>query len=376
MPAPAQRAPTHPVIPSAQDEERSEADRGAARLSPSPSSSVPSDPSVLIRGESSPSAPPPASVIIPNWNGLRLLRPCLDALRCQTLPGCEVIVVENASTDGSREALAAEYPEVRVLAQERNLGFAAGCNVGIRAARGRAIVLLNNDVEVAPDWLAELTAALERHPEAGAVASRMMSHADRDVLNGAGDLYRVDGTPDSRGVWQPYGPPYDREAEVFGASGGAVAYRREMLEEIGPFEERFFMWCEDVDLAWRARLAGWAAVYAPRAVCYHHGSATGGGALSSYYVGRNTIWVIARNYPGGLLRKHARAVLGAQWRIARDALRAWRGAAARARLRGQLVGLFTAWRWIGHRRRLLARRRADDAAIEAVLDPVVERESP
>ncbi|NLD73068.1 MAG: glycosyltransferase family 2 protein, partial [Chloroflexi bacterium] len=135
---------------------------------------MPSDPSVLIRGESSPSAPPPASVIIPNWNGLRLLRPCLDALRRQTLPGCEVIVVENASTDGSREALAAEYPEVRVLAQERNLGFAAGCNVGIRAARGRAIVLLNNDVEVAPDWLAELTAALERHPEAGAVASRMM----------------------------------------------------------------------------------------------------------------------------------------------------------------------------------------------------------
>lgn len=313
-------------------------------------------------------ATPRVSVIIPNWNGLRLLRPCLEALRRQTVADREVIVVENASTDGSREALAAEYPEVRVLAQETNLGFAAGCNAGIRAARGRVIALLNNDVEAEPDWLAELLAALERHPRAGAVASRMMSHADRTLLNAAGDLYRADGTPDSRGVWQAYGPPFDAEVEVFGASGGAVAYRREMLEDVGLFEERFFMWCEDVDLAWRARLAGWKTVYAPRAVVYHHMSATGGGPLSSYYVGRNTLWVIARNYPGALLRKHWRAVAGAQWRIARDALRAWRGAAARARLRGQLAGLLTAWRWLGHRRRLLAGRRVDDATIEALLD--------
>ena len=128
-------------------------------------------------------ATPRVSVIIPNWNGLRLLRPCLDALRRQTVADREVIVVENASTDGSRETLAAEYPEVRVLAQETNLGFAAGCNAGIRAARGRVIALLNNDVEAEPDWLAELLAALERHPRAGAVASRMMSHADRTLLN-------------------------------------------------------------------------------------------------------------------------------------------------------------------------------------------------
>lgn len=311
---------------------------------------------------------PRASVIIPNWNGLRLLRPCLRSLAGQTLADHEVIVVDNASTDGSAEALAAEFPAVRVLRQERNLGFAGGCNAGIRAARGEVVVLLNNDIEAEPDWLAELLAALDRHPRAGAAASRMMSWADREVLNAAGDLYRASGLPDSRGVWQRYGPPWNEETPVFGASGGAVAYRREMLAETGLFDERFFMYCEDVDLAWRGQLLGWGAVYAPRAVVYHHMSATGGGPLSSYYVGRNTLWVIARNYPTGLLRRNGRAILGAQWQIARDALRAWRGAAARARLRGQLAGLLTAWRWLPYRRALLSRRRADDAAIAALLD--------
>ncbi|HUS79834.1 MAG TPA: glycosyltransferase family 2 protein [Armatimonadota bacterium] len=311
---------------------------------------------------------PRASVIIPNWNGLRLLRPCLDSLRRQTLADHEVIVVDNASTDGTVEALATEYPEVRVMRLERNLGYSGGCNAGIRAARGRVVVLLNNDVEAEPDWLGELLAALDRHPQAGAAASRMMSRADRDVLNAAGDLFRANGLPDSRGVWQRYGPPWDAEALVFGASGGAAAYRREMLDAIGLLEERFFMWCEDVDLAWRAQLLGWGTVYAPRAVVYHRMSATGGGPLSSYYVGRNTVWVLARNYPTGLLRRHWRAVLAAQWRIARDALRAWRGASARARLRGQIVGLLTAGRWLPYRRALLSRRRADDAAIAALLD--------
>ncbi|NLD44501.1 MAG: glycosyltransferase family 2 protein [Chloroflexi bacterium] len=257
-------------------------------------------------------AAPRASVIIPNWNGLRLLRPCLTSLARQTLADHEVVVVDNASTDGSAEAVAAEFPAVRVLRQERNLGFAGGCNAGIRAARGEVIVLLNNDIEAEPDWLAELLAALDRHPRAGAAASRMMSWADREVLNAAGDLYRASGLPDSRGVWQRYGPPWNEEAPVFGASGGAVAYRREMLAETGLFDERFFMYCEDVDLAWRGQLLGWGAVYAPRAVVYHHMSATGGGPLSSYYVGRNTLWVIARNYPPGLLRRNRRAILGAQ----------------------------------------------------------------
>jgi len=314
-----------------------------------------------------PAGQPAASVIIPNWNGLHLLRPCLDSLRAQTMSNHEVIVVDNASTDGSVETLRREYPEVRVLPQEVNRGFSGGCNAGIRAARAEILVVLNNDVEAEPGWLQALADGLDRHPDAGAAASRMMSHSRRDILNSAGDVYRVDGTPDSRGVWQPYGPPYDRETLVFGACGGAAAYRAEMLGDIGVFEERFFMYCEDIDLAWRAQLAGWHIVYVPDAVVYHHMSATGGGPLSSYYVGRNTLWVIARNYPTALLRKHWRQIVRAQGRIALDAMRNWRGAAARARLRGQIVGFASSVRWLPYRRRLMRDRRVDEAYIESIL---------
>ena len=309
-----------------------------------------------------------ASVIIPNWNGLALLRPCLDTLRQQTLDAYEIIVVDNASSDDSVAVLQRDYPEVRTIALSENLGYSGGCNAGIRAARGEIVVLLNNDIEAEPDWLAELVAALDRHPEAGFAASRMMIHTDRQRLNAAGDIYRRNGTPDSRGVRELYGSPYDEEVLVFGACGGAAAYRASMLEDIGLLDERFFMYCEDVDLSWRAQLAGYRCVYAPKAVVYHHMSATGGGALSSYYVGRNTLWVIALNYPGKLLRHNLGAICGEQWHITSDALKAWRGASARARLRGQFVGFFTQLRWCAERRRRLRSRRVDDAYIASILD--------
>jgi GT2 family glycosyltransferase len=314
------------------------------------------------------STTPRVSVIIPNWNGVRLLRPCLDALRRQTYTNHEVIVVDNASTDGSLAVLRDEYPEVRVVALPSNRGFAGGCNAGIAAARGQFIVTTNNDTEAEPGWLAALVAALDRHPEAGSAAARIMLYDRRDTLHSAGDLFRRDGIPDSRGVWQPYAPPYDRECYVFGGCGGATMYRRAMLEQVGLFEETFFMYCEDVDLNWRAQLAGWKCIYVPDAIIYHHLSATGGGPLSSYYVGRNTLWVLVRNYPSDLWRRHWRAIVGSQWRIARDALRAWRGAAARARLRGQVAGLASALRWRRTRRAIQAGRRVSSAYLESILD--------
>jgi len=128
------------------------------------------------------------------------------------------------------------------------------------------------------------------------------------------------------------------------------------------------MYCEDVDLNWRAQLAGWKCIYVPDAVVYHRLSATGGGTLSSYYVGRNTLWVLARDYPADLWRRHWRAVVGAQWRIARDALKAWRGAAARARLRGQMAGLMGLLRWRRARRAIQAGRRVSEDYIASILD--------
>lgn len=316
---------------------------------------------------SSASGAPRVSVIIPTYNGLALLRPCLDSLRRQTYRDFEVLVVDNASGDGTVEALRRDYPEVRVLALSTNGGYTVGCNEGVRAARGELLVMLNNDTEAEAGWLSALVDALERHPEAGSAASRMMIYSDRTKIHSAGDLYRVNGMPNSRGVWQPYGPPFDQEAFVFGACGGAAMYRRAMIEEIGGFEERFFMYCEDVDLNWRAQLAGWKCIYVPDAVVYHHLSATGGGKLASYYVGRNTLWVIARNYPATLLRRYWRQIVAAQWVVTRSALRAWRGTAARARLRGQLAGLLTCWRWIGARRSIQAHRQVSSEYIESIL---------
>lgn len=311
---------------------------------------------------------PRVSIVIPNWNGLHLLRPCLNSLACQKCPGgYEVVVVDNGSTDGSVAALEADYPWVRIVAERVNRGFAGGTNIGFAAARGELLVALNNDTEVEPDWLDHLVAALDRHPEAGMAASRMMVFSQPGILHSAGDIFGVDGIPNSRGVWQPFGPPFDAETYVFGACGGAALYRRELLDRVGSFDEQFFMYCEDVDLNWRAQLAGYRCIYAPDAVVHHHISASGGGRLSSFYVGRNTLWVLARNLPAALLRRHWRVILRAQWRIAVDAARSWRGVAARSRLRGQAVGLLTWPRWIGHRRRLLARSCVSLAYLESLL---------
>ena len=143
-----------------------------------------------------------------------------------------------------------------------------------------------------------------------------------------------------------------------------------MLDEVGLFDESFFMYCEDVDLNWRSQLAGWRCWYTPQAVVYHKLSATGGGPLASYYTGRNTLWVVAKNYPGTLLRWYWRAIMRAQWSVARDALRAWRGEAARARLRGQLAGLLGWPKMARARRAIQSARRVPDASIEALLHPV------
>lgn len=311
---------------------------------------------------------PRASVIIPNWNGARFLPTCLDALRRQTFRDAEIIVVDNASRDESLSLLREQYPEVRVIALEQNRGFAGGVNAGIRAARGEIVVLLNNDTEAAPGWLEALVRALDTHPDCGMAASKMLLFDRRSHIHSAGDSFRTDGLPANRGVWQEDLGQYDREEYVFGGCGGAVAYRRRMLEQIGLLDEGFFLSCEDVDLAWRAQLAGWRCIYVPDAVVYHHLSATGGGPISSFYTGRNTIWVLAKDLPGPLWHRHWRAIVRAQLRIAMEAARAFRGAAARARLRGQLAGLIGLPRVLGQRRAVQATRRVSIEYLESILE--------
>jgi GT2 family glycosyltransferase len=313
-----------------------------------------------------------ASIVIPNWNGAQHLRTCLDSLRVQTYPELEIIVADNGSTDGSLALLAREYADVAVVALGKNLGFAGACNAGIRTSRGEFILLLNNDTEAHARWVQEVVGAFDRHPEAGIVASKMLLFDRRDVFHAAGDLYRRDGTPGNRGVWRRDEGQFQTEEMVFGANGGSAAYRRTMLNEIGLLDVDFFYSCEDVDLAWRAQLAGWRCVYAPRAVVYHKLSATGGGTTASFYDGRNMLYVLAKDYPAELWRSDWPAIVRAQLRITLQALRAWRGEAARARIRGQIAGLAGLARMLRKRREAQGARVVSREYIESILSAVDE----
>ena len=315
---------------------------------------------------------PVASIIIPNWNGRRHLATCLTSLRRQTMTNFEVIVVDNASSDGSQEFIRQNYPEVVLLELPENRGFTGACNAGYEISTGEFIILLNNDTEADRGWLAAVLDAFERCPQVGSVASKILLFDRRDHLHTAGDFYRFDGIPGNRGVWQKDRGQYDIEQPVFSACGGAAAYRRELIEQIGFLDEDFYFSCEDVDMGWRTQLAGWEVLYVPTAIVYHKLKATGGSVVGSYYDGRNFLYLIWKNYPSSLFWKNWRSILRTQLVITWDALRAWRGEAARARLRGQLAGLLGLFKMLPKRRAIQANRRLSDDSLASVLTPVDE----
>jgi GT2 family glycosyltransferase len=315
---------------------------------------------------------PSVSILIPHWNGRHHLDDCLNSLRRQSFTDFELILVDNGSTDGSQEYVRRCYPEVRLIELGENRGFTGACQAGYAVARGELILLLNNDTEAEEGWLAAVTQAFNSHPHVGMVASKMLLFDRRDHFHTAGDFYRLNGIPGNRGVWQKDGGQYDQEEIVFSACGGAAAYRRTMLAEIGFLDDDFYFSCEDVDMGWRANLAGWQVLYVPTAVVYHKLKATGGSVTGSYYDGRNFLYLIWKNYPFSLLRRHWPAIVRAQLGITLAALRAWRGKAARARLRGQVAGLWGFFKMWPKRRQVQRLRRIDDERLTAVLTPVDE----
>lgn len=279
-------------------------------------------------------------VIVPNYNGLTHLAICFDALRRQTRHAdMRVVMVDDASTDDSVAFVRANYPEVHVIVMPQNGGFVASCNAAIAVSTADFVVLLNNDTEVVPTWLAELIGALEQHPAYDIAASKLMLFDRRDVIHSAGDFYRVDGIPGNRGVWQHDASQYQDQVEVFGACAGASAYRRRVIDQLSVdgcfFDPDLIMYCEDVDLNLRARLHGLRTVFVPTAIVYHRLSATGGGVLASYYCGRNFALVWLKNMPDALLRRYIGVMIWRQLALMLDGVRHIRGQAARARLRGQ-----------------------------------------
>lgn len=222
---------------------------------------------------------------------------CLDSLKRSTFEDFEVIVVDNGSTDGSRELMQEKYSWVHLIALPFNMGFAAACNRGVKAAKGDYISLLNNDVEVEPDWLEALVEGMERHPECGMGTTKMMFLDDREVFYNTGDLFHAWSAGGGRGQGEKDVGQYDREDYVFGACAGAGIYRRELFDDVGVFDEDFFIFAEDVDLNMRGQLRGFKAAYLPKAKVYHIGTATVG-LYSDRYVflcKRNDVFVLIKN---------------------------------------------------------------------------------
>lgn len=277
------------------------------------------------------------SIVIVNWNGKHLLPGCLDALRAQTRPADEVIVVDNASSDGSAAFLRERYPEVRILALPNNQGLAGGTNAGIAISRGAIVVTLNNDTVAEPQWLAALCAPFANDPRLGSTMSTMLfAHAPAKIAS-AGLAVHRNGVilDDLIGVERDSLTATPRP--IFGPSAGAAAYRRAMLDEVGAFDEAFFMYLEDADLAWRGRLRGWESLHTPDAEVSHIYSASSGqgSPLKQFHLARNRLWCLRKNLPREFARRDGREI--AAYDLGALAYALLKG--HRASVRGRLAGL-------------------------------------
>jgi GT2 family glycosyltransferase len=242
---------------------------------------------------------PRVSVAVVSYQSGPLLAECLAGLAAQTMGDHELLLVDNASTDGAAEAAARAHPGARFIRNPENLGFAAAVNQAARAARGQWLALLNPDAFPQADWLEALLAAAEAHPQARCFASRQLMADDPQILDGLGDVMSASGLAYRGGYLQR-----DRAdvapGEVFSACGGAMMIDRALFLEMGGLDERFFCYAEDVDLGYRLRLRGEPVVLAPSAVVRHVGSASSGGPRSEFAVfhgTRNRVWVYVKNTP-------------------------------------------------------------------------------
>lgn len=312
---------------------------------------------------------PLISVIVVNWNGLHLLKRCLRALQAQRHDDYEVIVVDNGSRDGSAAWVREQGGPVRLVALPRNLGFSGGVNVGLRMAQGRYLVLLNNDATADPGFLAEIVRPLEEDRAIGAASGVLLFEGRPDLIASAGITVGRDGLArDFLGLMPACTLP-DHPVPVFGATGGAACYRREMLEDVGLLEERFFAYLEDADLAWRARLRRWEAVTVPGARAQHRYSATGvqGSPFKERMLARNRLRTIIRCVPGPLLMRCLASILLYD-------LQAMSLAALRRRpwiIRGRVEALRELPRLLEERRAIQRRRTAEIEDLARLLVPPV-----
>lgn len=243
-----------------------------------------------------------ASVIIPSWNGLELLRVCLPSLQNQSFKDFETIVVDNGSTDGSQEFIQKHYPKVKLISLAKNIGFSPAVNIGIQKSLGEFIILINNDTEVDPRCLEYLVKSAEAHPDVGMVAAKMIQFDNRTIVDSAGDYIDAVGHANNIGMGESVSK-FNKSGYVFLVTGGGGLFKREMLEKVGLFDNSYFAYFEDVDLCLRAQLMGYKGWFEPRAIIYHIHKATSNKnkSFTEYLQFRNLSATIIKDFPSKLL---------------------------------------------------------------------------
>jgi GT2 family glycosyltransferase len=308
---------------------------------------------------------PVVSVIIPNYNGESYLRVCLGSLLEQSFKSLEIILVDNGSSDGSVNLVKRKYPEVTVVSLESNRGYSAAVNAGIDAAHGEFLAVLNNDTEAEPGFVRELHSALVEEPAAGMAAPKMLFARDRRTINSIGLGYCITGTNHDIGFGLEDGERFQTRRWVFGPCGGAGMYRRSMLEDVGPFDEDFFMYYEDVDYSFRAQLAGYRCIFVPTARVYH---AEGGSGEAlprprGYYFARNSFAVILKDFPASVLLKHIHVI---SWELIKRVISPLLRGDASA-VRGYLAAIGLIGDLLKKRREVQRRRTAPTSYLEGIL---------
>jgi GT2 family glycosyltransferase len=252
---------------------------------------------------------PKACICILNWNGKRHLRDCLDSVISQTYGSFEVLVVDNASTDGSVSFIQDNYPSVNVLVLSKNYGFSCAYNIAFRKITQEGsfkyVIILNNDTLVTNCWLEKLIIAAEKDACIGSCASKILRFDEPSLLENAGFTLYNDGSPMLNGSGMD-ARTFSEDTEVFGAMGAAALYKIDMLKDVSLndefFDPDFFAYNEEFDLAWRAKLRGWKCIYVP-AIVYHKGRASFGKTprLVTYLHERNKVWALVKNVPNDLV---------------------------------------------------------------------------
>lgn len=241
-----------------------------------------------------------STVVIPNFNGIKFIEGCMRALQEDRSAQFAVCIVDNGSTDGSREWIEANYPEVQLICMGENTGFCKAVNTGIKHTKTPYVILLNNDTVVEPGFVKALENSLEKHPKAFSVSAKMVDMHHPEVLDGAGDLYCALGWAFARGKGKEACTHYIREEEIFSACAGAAIYHKGLVEQLGYFDEKHFAYLEDCDIGYRAQLYGYRNYYTPGAVVHHAGSGVSGSRHNEFKVrlsSRNSIYLIYKNMP-------------------------------------------------------------------------------